>query len=68
MVIFGAEDQIFDAQKEIARYGDVPGVQTHLIQGAGHSPNVETPDQVAPLILGFAQPVAPAPRKKRAPK
>jgi pimeloyl-ACP methyl ester carboxylesterase len=56
MVIFGTEDQIYDAQKEIARYGDVPGVQTHLIPGAGHSPNVEKPEVVAPLILGFASP------------
>jgi pimeloyl-ACP methyl ester carboxylesterase len=54
MVIFGSEDQIYDAQKSIAAYGDVPGVQTHVIPGAGHSPNVEKPDLVAPLILGFA--------------
>jgi hypothetical protein len=31
-------------------------VQTHLIPGAGHSPNVEKPEVVAPLILGFASP------------
>jgi pimeloyl-ACP methyl ester carboxylesterase len=56
MVIFGAEDQIYDAQKAIAAYGSVPGVETHLIPGAGHSPNVETPRLVAPLILRFASP------------
>jgi pimeloyl-ACP methyl ester carboxylesterase len=62
MVIFGAEDQIYDAPEAVARYQqNVPGVQTHLIPGAGHSPNVEKPDEVAPLILGFA---GPSPRHR----
>jgi pimeloyl-ACP methyl ester carboxylesterase len=56
LVIFGAEDQIYDAQAAIARYRHVPGSQTHLIPGAGHSPNVEKPDEVAQLILAFARP------------
>jgi pimeloyl-ACP methyl ester carboxylesterase len=57
LVIFGAEDQIYDAQEAVARYQqNVPGVQTHLIPGAGHSPNVERPNLVAPLILAFATP------------
>ena len=71
LVIFGAEDQIYDAQAAIARYRQVPGAQTHLIPGAGHSPNVEKPGLVAPLILAFAKPPepakAPAPKKKAAP-
>jgi pimeloyl-ACP methyl ester carboxylesterase len=67
MVMFGTEDQIYDAQKEIARYGDVPGVQTHLIPGAGHSPNVETPRLVAPLILSFAQPPSASGRADKRP-
>jgi pimeloyl-ACP methyl ester carboxylesterase len=62
LVIFGAEDQIYDPQAAIARYRRVPGAQTHLIPGAGHSPNVEKPELVAPLILAFAQP-PPAPKK-----
>ena len=70
MVIFGAEDQIYDAQAAIARYrANVPGVETHLIPGAGHSPNVEKPALVAPLILAFAKPPPapkqPAPKKKQ---
>jgi pimeloyl-ACP methyl ester carboxylesterase len=73
MVIFGAEDQIYDAPDAIARYREnVPGVQTHLIPGAGHSPNVEKPDLVAPLILSFAKPPPapkePTPKNKATPK
>jgi pimeloyl-ACP methyl ester carboxylesterase len=57
MVIFGAEDQLYDAQAAVARYRqNVPGVQTHLIPDAGHSPNVERPNAVAPLILSWAAP------------
>jgi pimeloyl-ACP methyl ester carboxylesterase len=67
LVIFGAEDQIYDAQAAVARYRqNVPGAQTHLIPDAGHSPNVEKPDLVAPLILTFAKP-PPAPKKQAAP-
>jgi pimeloyl-ACP methyl ester carboxylesterase len=67
LVIFGAEDQIYDPQAAVARYRLVPGAETHLIPGAGHSPNVEKPDLVAPLILAFAKPPpAPAPAKKPA--
>jgi pimeloyl-ACP methyl ester carboxylesterase len=54
LVIFGAEDQIFDAEDAIADFRQVPGARTALLEGAGHSPNVEVPDKVAPLILGFA--------------
>jgi pimeloyl-ACP methyl ester carboxylesterase len=67
LVIFGAEDQIYDAQKAIDRYKLVPGAQTHLIPGAGHGPNVEKPDLVAPLILAFAKP-PPAPKAPAAKK
>ena len=43
LVIFGAEDQIYDAEAAIAPYEDIEGVQTELIEGVGHSPNVEAP-------------------------
>jgi pimeloyl-ACP methyl ester carboxylesterase len=69
LVIFGSEDQVYDADDSVARYRAVPGAETHLIDGAGHSPNVEKPDEVAPLILAFTQPpvakTAPAAQKKK---
>jgi pimeloyl-ACP methyl ester carboxylesterase len=71
MVIFGAEDQLYDAQEAVARYRqNVPGVQTHLIPGAGHSPNVERPNLIAPLILSWAAPPPGAlrPAKKNSAK
>jgi pimeloyl-ACP methyl ester carboxylesterase len=71
MVIFGAEDQLYDAQAAVDRYRqNVPGIQTHLIPGAGPSPNVERPNAVAPLILSWAAPPPGAlrPAKKRGKK
>lgn len=55
LVIFGAEDQIYDADSAIDAYKDVPGVRTALVEGAGHSPNVEQPAKTARLIGEFAQ-------------
>jgi pimeloyl-ACP methyl ester carboxylesterase len=57
MVLMGAEEQIVDdPQRALAQYaGSVEGAETHLIAGAGHSPNVERPIQTARLILQFAK-------------
>jgi len=59
LVVFGAEDQQYDAEEAIEPYEDIAGVQTELIEGSGHSPNVEVPEELAPLILAFAE--APVP-------
>lgn len=57
MVLMGAEEQIVnDPQRALAQYKRaVPDAETHLIAGAGHSPNVEKPRETARLVLGFAQ-------------
>ncbi len=55
LVIFGAEDQIYDAPDALAAFEDVPGVRTATIEGAGHSPNAERPEETARLILEFAR-------------
>jgi pimeloyl-ACP methyl ester carboxylesterase len=56
MVLMGAEEQIVDdpvaALSEYAKA--VPRAQTHLVAGAGHSPNVEKPALTAKLVLRFA--------------
>jgi pimeloyl-ACP methyl ester carboxylesterase len=54
LVIFGDEDQVYDAADAIEAFESVPGVRTAIVEGAGHSPNVERPEQTARLILGFA--------------
>ncbi|HET9677074.1 MAG TPA: alpha/beta hydrolase [Solirubrobacterales bacterium] len=53
LAIFGSEDQVYDSKEALAAYAKVPGAQTVLVSGAGHSPNVETPARIAALILRF---------------
>jgi pimeloyl-ACP methyl ester carboxylesterase len=57
MVLMGAEEQIVDdPQRALDQYkAAVPSAQTHLIAGAGHSPNVERPALTAKLLLAFAE-------------
>lgn len=57
MVLMGEEEQIVDdPTAALAEYKrGVPGVETHLIAGAGHSPNVEKPRETAKLLLSFAE-------------
>ena len=57
MVLMGAEEQIVDdPQRALDQYaGGDPGAETHLIAGAGHSPNVEKPALTAKLVQRFAQ-------------
>ena len=72
MFIDGSEDQIIDAAAVAEDFHSVPGAITKLIDGVGHSPNVESPDETAKLILDFAGLTAPSepdssgPGKKRA--
>ncbi len=63
LAIFGSEDQIYDDPAvALETYDEVPGAITEMIDGAGHSPNVEAPEETAELILDFAAEAA-APKK-----
>lgn len=53
LVIFGEEDQIYDAREALSEYAAIPGVRTHLIPGSGHSPQVEAPKETAGAIQNF---------------
>lgn len=62
LVIMGAEEQIIDdPTARLAEYRRIyPGTRTELIEGAGHSPNVEKPAQTAALVLAFGKQRSPA--------
>jgi pimeloyl-ACP methyl ester carboxylesterase len=62
LAIMGAEEQIAsDPSAALAAYR-AAGAQTRLIQGAGHSPNVEKPAETAALVLAFDKPAEAAKR------
>ena len=52
LVIFGTQDAIVPPQ-DAKFFERVPGAKVVMIEGAGHSPMVETPDQVLDLIRSF---------------
>ncbi|HET7590003.1 MAG TPA: alpha/beta fold hydrolase [Solirubrobacterales bacterium] len=62
LAIFGAEDQIYESERALAAYAKVPGAQTALVPGAGHSPNVEKPQRTAALVLRFDRPAVEGPQ------
>ncbi|KAA1422009.1 alpha/beta hydrolase [Nocardioides humilatus] len=55
MVILGGRDQFYPLAPTRARYDAVPGVRVEVIAESGHSPNVETPETMAGLLLDFLQ-------------
>lgn len=55
LAIMGAEEQIADDPQAALDAYRAAGAETKLIAGAGHSPNVETPAQLAALILSFRE-------------
>jgi pimeloyl-ACP methyl ester carboxylesterase len=56
LAIMGAEEQIASDPRAALTAYRAAGAQTKLIQGAGHSPNVEKPAETAALVLGFDKP------------
>ena len=52
--IFGTEDQVCDPEESQDAYATIPGARLEEIEGAGHSPNVEKPEETAALIEEFA--------------
>lgn len=65
LAIMGAEEQIAkDPVEALAAYR-AAGAETKLIQGAGHSPEVEKPAQTAALILAFDKTAATKKPAKR---
>lgn len=58
LVIFGEEDQIYDAREALSAYAAIPGASTLLIPVSGHSPQVEVPGETAEAIKSFAYEIA----------
>jgi pimeloyl-ACP methyl ester carboxylesterase len=53
-VVFGSEDELVDA-KGAEAWRSVPGARIAVLPGAGHSPIVERPGQMARIIAEFAR-------------
>src|SRR5450631_236973 len=54
LVVWGAADRIVPIQHGRAYTGAIPGAEFRLIPDAGHLPQLETPDELLPIVWDFA--------------
>jgi pimeloyl-ACP methyl ester carboxylesterase len=64
LAVFGSEDQIVDSAAAAASFEAVPGAIVRTLDGVGHSPNLEAPEETAEALLRFAG-AAPPPVPER---
>lgn len=61
LAILGSEDQIVDTPAAAENYETAPGATVRVLEGIGHSPNLEAPADTAELLLRFAGAAPPPP-------
>ena len=54
LVAWGESDQVVDADYGRAFAGAIPDARFELLHGTGHMPQVETPEQLLPVLWDFA--------------
>jgi pimeloyl-ACP methyl ester carboxylesterase len=54
LVVWGEADQMFDQEYGRAYAAAIPGAEFVLLRGTGHLPQIETPDQLLPVVWDFA--------------
>jgi len=54
LVVWGEADQMTDQEYGRAYAAAIPGAQFLLLKGTGHLPQMETPDQLLPIVWDFA--------------
>jgi len=54
LVVWGEADQMTDQEYGRAYAAAIPGAQFLLLRGTGHLPQIETPDQLLPVVWDFA--------------
>ncbi len=55
LVVWGEADRIVDLYHGRAYTAGMPGARLEVIPGAGHLPQLETPDALLALVRGFAE-------------
>ncbi|MFC4504070.1 MULTISPECIES: alpha/beta fold hydrolase [Streptomyces] len=55
LVAWGASDRIVDADYGRAYAQAVPGAEFRLLEGTGHMPQTETPEQLLPVLWDFTE-------------
>jgi len=53
LIIWGANDPLFPVEQAIRAHGRLPGSRLVVIEGAGHTPQAERPDEFNRHLAGF---------------
>ncbi|MBZ0334941.1 lipase 3 [Marinobacter sp. JH2] len=56
LIVWGKEDRVLDYRNGALFKQDIPGAQLTILEGIGHAPMIETPEESAQLFLEFSQP------------
>jgi pimeloyl-ACP methyl ester carboxylesterase len=59
LVVWGEADRMFDQEYGRAYAAAIPGAEFVLLRSTGHLPQMETPDQLLPVVWDFASNNAP---------
>lgn len=60
LVAWGESDQVVDAAYGRAFAAAIPGARFELLRNTGHTPQIETPEQLLPIVWDFAVNPVPA--------
>jgi pimeloyl-ACP methyl ester carboxylesterase len=55
LVVWGAADRIVPPEHAEAYASGIPGARVHLIENAGHLPQIEAPEELLPVVWEFAE-------------
>jgi pimeloyl-ACP methyl ester carboxylesterase len=56
LIVWGKEDRILDYRNGEAFLETIPGARLEIMEGIGHAPMIEAPEESARLFLEFAKP------------
>ncbi|WP_417538758.1 alpha/beta fold hydrolase [Marinobacter sp.] len=56
LIVWGKEDRILDYRNGAVFQKAIPGSQLEILEGIGHAPMIEAPEESARLFLEFAKP------------
>ncbi|MCK0163336.1 alpha/beta hydrolase [Marinobacter sp. S6332] len=57
LIVWGKEDRILDYRNGAVFQQTIPGSQLEILEGIGHAPMIEAPEESARLFLEFAKPL-----------
>ncbi|MGD0882490.1 MAG: alpha/beta fold hydrolase, partial [Acidimicrobiales bacterium] len=60
LIIWGDQDTVIPVKHAYAAHEAIPGSRLEIIEGAGHFPHVERPDQFLEVLIDFLDTTEPA--------